>query len=116
MSRPNVSGTNFWGGSDLHSRAGLCAPRRPRKDRGRAAYVEDESFTQELHWIGHDGSVELREQRSIGWAAMNQQSWKLTFESTLRADAAQRLPPRAARAASAVATAVSSGGFPLATT
>ena len=39
-----------------------------------------------LQWIGHDGSVQLQEVRSIGWTALNDQAWKLIFESDLHAD------------------------------
>ncbi len=91
VSRPDVSGTNFWGGRTYIHGQGYVLLDDHGRIVGEPPVLEDESFTQELHWIGHDGSVELREQRSIGWAAMNQQSWKLTFESTLRADAAATL-------------------------
>ena len=33
-----------------------------------------------------DGSVQLREHRSISWTALNEQTWKLIFESALRAE------------------------------
>src|SRR5213076_517622 len=46
---------------------------------------------QQLQWIGHDGSVLLQEQRSISWTALEHRTWKLTFETRLRADAGAEL-------------------------
>jgi predicted dehydrogenase len=91
MAIPDVSGTNFWGGRTYIHGQGYVLLDDHGRIVGEPPMVRDESFTQELQWIGHDGSVQLREQRSIGWAAMNQQSWKLTFESSLRAVAGAEL-------------------------
>ena len=51
----------------------------------------DGGFTQELRWIAHDGALALREQRSIGWTAIDEQSWRLIFDSELRTDAGAQL-------------------------
>ncbi|HET9563863.1 MAG TPA: DUF6807 family protein, partial [Mycobacterium sp.] len=58
---------------------------------GEQPVLRGDAFTQDLRWIGRDGSVQLREQRSIGWAAMDEQSWRLIFETSLRADAGAEL-------------------------
>jgi hypothetical protein len=58
---------------------------------GEPPQLDDGAFTQELTWLAHDGSVALREQRSIGWTAIDQHSWRLMFESRLRADAEAQL-------------------------
>jgi predicted dehydrogenase len=91
MAISDVNGTNFWGGRTYIHGQGYVLLDDHGEIAGEPLVVRDESFTQELQWIGHDGSVQLREQRLIGWAAMNEQSWKLTFESSLRADAGAKL-------------------------
>ncbi|HET9778852.1 MAG TPA: DUF6807 family protein [Propionibacteriaceae bacterium] len=91
MAIPDVNGTNFWGGRTYIHEQGYVLLDDHGKIVGEPPVLRDESFTQELQWIGHEGSVQLREQRLIGWAAMNGQSWKLTFESSLRADAGAKL-------------------------
>jgi Methane oxygenase PmoA len=58
---------------------------------GEALELEDNAFTQELNWIGHDGSIVLHEQRSIAWSDIDQQQWRLIFASRLRADAGAQL-------------------------
>jgi predicted dehydrogenase len=91
MAISDVNGTNFWGGRTYIHGQGYVLLDDHGTIAGEPPVLRDESFTQELQWIGHDGSVQLREQRLIGWAAMNEQSWKLTFESSLRADAGAKL-------------------------
>jgi predicted dehydrogenase len=91
MAISDVSGTNFWGGRTYIHGQGYVLLDDHGRIVGEPPVFRDESFSQELQWIGHDGSVHLREQRLIGWAAMNPQSWKLTFESSLRADAGAKL-------------------------
>jgi predicted dehydrogenase len=91
MAISDVNGTNFWGGRTYIHGQGYVLLDDHGEIAGEPPALRDESFTQELQWIGHDGSVQLREQRLIGWAAMNEQSWKLTFESSLRADAGAKL-------------------------
>jgi Methane oxygenase PmoA len=41
--------------------------------------------------MGHGGSVQLRETRSIGWTAIDMQRWRLIFDSLLRADSGVEL-------------------------
>jgi predicted dehydrogenase len=86
MAISDVNGTNFWGGRTYIHGEGYVLLDDHGWIVGEPPVLRDRSFTQELQWIGHDGSVYLREQRLIGWAAMNEQCWKLTFESSLRAD------------------------------
>jgi len=58
---------------------------------GPAPDVRADGFTARLEWVGHDGSVELRELRSVNWAAKDEQIWTLAFESTLHAERAVTL-------------------------
>ena len=58
---------------------------------GSPPKLEADAFTQELKWIAHDGSLALHEQRSIGWTAIDQRSWKLIFDSQLRTDVGAQL-------------------------
>jgi predicted dehydrogenase len=91
MAIPDVNGTHFWGGSTyLHGRGyvwlddhGVIVGEPPALGR--------DAFTQDLRWIAHDGSIALHEQRSIGWDAIDEQSWRLIFESRLRAGAGAEL-------------------------
>ena len=53
---------------------------------GEPPELGDDGFTQELRWIGHDGSLQLRETRAISWSALDERTWKLTFETALSAD------------------------------
>jgi predicted dehydrogenase len=91
MAIPDVNGSNFWGGRTYIHGQGYVLLDDHGKIVGEPPVLRDGSFTQELQWIGRDGSIQLREQRLIGWAAMNEQSWRLTFESGLRADAGTKL-------------------------
>ncbi len=87
MAIPEVNGTHFWGGGTYVHGQGYVLLDHHGVIVGQQPELDHDAFTQELSWIGHDGSVALREQRSIGWAAIDEQSWKLTFESRLWADA-----------------------------
>ena len=87
MAIPDVNGTHFWGGGTYVHGQGYVLLDNHGVIVGEPPELEDEAFTQELRWIGHDGSVPLHEQRSISWMAIGKQSWRLIFESTLRADA-----------------------------
>jgi hypothetical protein len=91
MAIPDVNGTNFWGGRTYLHGQGYVLLDDHGKIVGEPPVLQGDAFAQELQWIGHDGSIQLREQRLIGWAAMNEQSWTLTFESSLRADAGAKL-------------------------
>ena len=83
---PDVNGTNFWGGGTYIHGQGYQQLDDHGVIVGEPPEQQGDSFSQELQWIGHEGSVELREQRSISWTAIDQQTWKLIFESQLRAD------------------------------
>jgi predicted dehydrogenase len=87
MAIPDVNGTNFWGGRTYIHGQGYVLLDDHGRIVGEPPVLRDEAFSQELQWIGRDGSVQLREHRSIGWAAMNEQSWRLVFDSSVRADA-----------------------------
>ena len=91
MAIPDVNRSNFWGGRTYIHGQGYVLLDDHGKIVGEPPALRGDAFTQDLQWIGHDGSVELREQRSIAWAALDEQSWRLTFESSLHADAGARL-------------------------
>jgi predicted dehydrogenase len=91
MAIPDVNGSNFWGGRTYIHGQGYVLLDDHGKIVGEPPALRGDAFTHELQWIGHDGSVQLREQRSIAWGAMDEQSWRLTFESSLRADAGAKL-------------------------
>jgi predicted dehydrogenase len=86
MAIPDVNGTHFWGGGTYVHGQGYVLLDNHGVIVGEPPELEGNAFTQELTWIAHDGSVALHEQRSIGWTALDQQSWRLIFESRLRAD------------------------------
>jgi predicted dehydrogenase len=86
MAISDVNGTSFWGGKTYIHGKGYVLLDNHGEIVGVAPDMRADGFTQQLEWIGHDGSVSLREQRSVSWTAMNEQTWKLIFESTLRAE------------------------------
>jgi hypothetical protein len=91
MAIPDVNGSHFWGGGTYVHGQGYVLLDDHGAIIGEPPELADDAFTQRLRWVAHDGSVVLDEQRSIGWAAINQQSWRLIFESALRADAGAEL-------------------------
>jgi predicted dehydrogenase len=86
MAIPDVNGSSFWGGGTYVHGEGYVLLDNHGEIVGEPPEVQRDGFTQRLDWIGHDGSVPLREQRSVSWAAMTEQGWKLVFESTLQAE------------------------------
>jgi predicted dehydrogenase len=91
MAVPDVNGSSFWGGGTYVHGEGYVLLDNHGRIVGEPPKLGDDAFTQELEWIGHDGSVVLHEQRAIGWTAIDQQSWRLIFESKLRTDAGAQL-------------------------
>jgi predicted dehydrogenase len=91
MAIPDVNGTNFWGGSSYVHGQGYVLLDDHGVIVGEPPVLQGDTFTQELQWIGRDGSVQLREQRFVGWAAVNEETWRLDFESSLRTDAGVEL-------------------------
>ncbi len=111
MGIPDVNGSSFWGGGTYVHGQGYVLLDNHGQVVGEPAEIHDDTLSQELSWIGHDGSIVLREQRSIGWARAGRDG----VADDVRVDAYARRPTpcsthRAARAGSAVATADSSGG------
>jgi predicted dehydrogenase len=86
MAIPDVNGTSFWGGGTYVHGKGYVLLDNHGEIVGETLDVHADGFTQQLNWVGHDRSVLLREQRTVGWAAVDEQTWKLIFESTLRAE------------------------------
>ena len=68
MAIPEVNGTSFWGGGTYVPGREMAADNHG-VIVGRATGAGQDAFTQELSWIGHNGSVALYERRSIGWTA-----------------------------------------------
>lgn len=83
---PDVNGTSFWGGGTYVHGTGYVLLDNHGRIVGDPPELRDEAFSHTLRWIGRDGSVVLREHRSVGWSAVDPQSWRLTFETALRAD------------------------------
>ena len=91
MAIPDVNGTSFWGGGTYVHGKGYVLLDNHGQIVGSAPDVQDNGFTARLEWIGHHGSVELRELRSVSWAVRDEQIWTLVFESTLQAERAATL-------------------------
>ena len=91
MAISDVNGTNFWGGGTYVHGQGYRLLDDHGVIVGGRREVEGDAFTQELQWIGRDGSAQLHEQRSIGWSHIDQQTWRLIFESQLRAEVGAEL-------------------------
>jgi hypothetical protein len=83
---PDVNGTNFWGGGTYVHGQGYLMLDDHGVIVGESPNLDGDGFSQDLQWMGRDGSVQLREQRSISWSAIDPQTWRLIFESQLRAD------------------------------
>ena len=86
MAIPDVDGTSFWGGGSyvhgegyvLHDNHGVIAGEPPAVEAG--------GFTQQLRWLGRDGSVVLHERRSVRWTPASAQQWRLGWDSELSAE------------------------------
>jgi hypothetical protein len=91
MAIPDVNGINFWGGGTYVHGQGYLLLDDHGLIVGGPPELDGDGFTQELQWIGRDGSVQLHEQRSVGWTPIDQQTWRLTFQSRLRADGGAQL-------------------------
>jgi predicted dehydrogenase len=91
MAIPDVNGSHFWGGGTYVHGQGYLLLDNHGVITGEPPEFDDHAFTQELQWIGRDGSVQLREVRSISWAAIDEQAWKLIFESALHTDGGAEL-------------------------
>jgi predicted dehydrogenase len=91
MAIPDVNGSHFWGGRTYVHGQGYVWLDNHGVIAGHPPELNDGALTQELQWIGHDGSVQLREERSISWSAGDDATWRLIFESRLRADVGAEL-------------------------
>jgi predicted dehydrogenase len=91
MAMPDVNGTSFWGGGTYLHGQGYVLLDNHGVIIGGPPELKDDAFTQELKWMAHDGSVALHEQRSIAWTAIDRQTWRLIFETRLRADSDAQL-------------------------
>ena len=86
MAVPDVNGTNFWGGGTYVPDRGYLLLDDHGVVSGHPVQLEPSGFRQLLDWVGHDGQRELLEQRSVGWAALMPDVWRLSFTSSLTAD------------------------------
>lgn len=91
MAIPDVNGSSFWGGGTYIHGEGYVLLDNHGQILGEPPDVRADGFSQRLSWIGRDGTVELREHRSVSWAGVSDQAWKLVFESELQAEAAATL-------------------------
>jgi hypothetical protein len=91
MAIPDVNGSSFWGGGTYVHGEGYVLLDNHGVIVGEPPELAEHAFTQELAWIGGDGSVALREERSVGWSVIDQHSWRLIFESRLHSDAGAEL-------------------------
>ena len=91
MAIPDVNGTHFWGGGTYVHGEGYVLLDNHGMIIGDPPELDGDAFTQQLQWIGHDGSAQLREERSISWSAVDHRTWRLIFESRLHADAGAEL-------------------------
>jgi predicted dehydrogenase len=83
---PDVNGSHFWGGGSYVHGQGYVLLDNHGVILGEPPELGEDGFTQELRWIGHDGSLQLRETRAISWSALDERTWKLTFDTALSAD------------------------------
>ena len=86
MAIPDVDGTSFWGGGTYIHGEGYVLLDNHGVIEGDPPLIEQDGFHQQLRWLGRNGSVLLREQRSVRWAGMSAQAWHLVWESTLSAE------------------------------
>ena len=84
---PDVNGSSFWGGGTYVHGEGYVLLDNHGTVVGDRLEMRDDGFTQHLRWVGVDGSVLLEEERSVGWSPLDSLAWRLTFATTLRADA-----------------------------
>jgi hypothetical protein len=83
---PDVNGTSFWGGGTYVHGTGYVLLDDHGRVVGEAPGPAGDGFRQRLAWVGHDGSVLLREERAVRWAGLDERTWRLTFASILRAE------------------------------
>ncbi len=82
---PDVNGTSFWGGgSYLHGRGYVLLDNHGRIIGDPPESTAD-GFHQQLRWLGHDGSILLREDRVVEWRALDATGWRLSISSALTA-------------------------------
>jgi hypothetical protein len=86
MAIPDVNGTSFWGGGTYIHGEGYVLLDNHGEINGEPLQVQENGFSQQLSWVGRDGSAELRERRTVSWVPVDGRTWKLIFESALQAD------------------------------
>ncbi|HET9874086.1 MAG TPA: DUF6807 family protein [Propionibacteriaceae bacterium] len=86
MAIPDVNGTNFWGGGTYAPERGYALLDDHGTVSGGPVELEEAGFRQRLDWIGTGGRRELVEERSVQWAPMAADLWRLTFVSSLGSD------------------------------
>lgn len=86
MAISDVNGTSFWGGGTYIHGEGYVLLDNHGAIVGDDLDVSDGGFSQGLRWLAQDGSVLLRELRSVSWASVDPATWRLTFVSELTAE------------------------------
>jgi hypothetical protein len=98
MAIADVNGTNFWGGRTYIHGQGYVLLDDHGQIVGDPPELHGDAFTQHLRWIdSRTGSVQLRENRSVAWSAIDSNTWRLTFESSLRSDSGATLASPASK-------------------
>lgn len=85
----DVNGINFWGGRTYTRDAGEYVWRQDHgtivrvSASGAVAGTDAGALAEELSWNGPDGAPVLQERRNWTWAAVDQQTWRLSLEFML---------------------------------
>ncbi|GAA2320470.1 PmoA family protein [Glycomyces scopariae] len=81
---PDVGGVNFWGGRTyVRGRGSVPLPNHGVQRHHRWEARTDAVLAQELHWVGPDGEVVLRERRRIAARPVDDRAWALDFRFAL---------------------------------
>ncbi|MBT2585507.1 DUF6807 family protein [Arthrobacter sp. ISL-95] len=82
----DVNGSNFWGGRSYRKSAGKYVDL---KDHGRIqttdASREGDLTTLQLDWLGADGGLLLKEQRTLARTVLDERTWRLVIQTRLTA-------------------------------
>ena len=87
MGVQDVDGSNLWGGRTYVRDQGYTW----RRDHGTIrhdgwAVQADQSWTENLTWLAHDGRPLLRERRTVRWWGVRADAWALELRSILSVD------------------------------
>ncbi|GAA2143899.1 PmoA family protein [Glycomyces algeriensis] len=81
---PDAGGANFWGGRTyVHGKGSLPLPNHGVQRHHRWETRTDTVLAHELHWIGPDRTMLLRERRRIAARPLDHRAWALDFRYSL---------------------------------